>query len=215
MVATFILTRAFAISALFVGAFPLTHAAPVPNPAPAPSILDTVLIYASRQRYAQAQSPPGLIAQVAPPGVKRSCRQQGCLVEDAEVERRAEIDISTAAGAASAPIAPSEGEDEEKRSCRQVGCLRRAVPVALSVLAPVDTLARRDARGVKEDSGIINAERRSCRQPGCLRELAIGVEEEPAAVPEPVEDVERGALAEKENATEARSCRQVGCLRAV
>ncbi|KAI0741025.1 hypothetical protein C8Q76DRAFT_209509 [Earliella scabrosa] len=33
MAPTFILTRTFAISALFVGAFPVSYAAPIPNPA--------------------------------------------------------------------------------------------------------------------------------------------------------------------------------------
>ncbi|KAI0645156.1 hypothetical protein C8Q79DRAFT_755708 [Trametes meyenii] len=51
MVPTFILTRTFAISALFVGAFPVTYAAPIPSPA----YMGTSAV------------------------IPRSCRQMGCL----------------------------------------------------------------------------------------------------------------------------------------
>ncbi|KAI0695210.1 hypothetical protein C8T65DRAFT_48486 [Cerioporus squamosus] len=67
MVPTFILTRTFAISALFVGAFPISYAAPIPNAA-SPSMV--------RLRFS------GSAVCTNPPFQRfaaRGCRQMGCL----------------------------------------------------------------------------------------------------------------------------------------
>ncbi|KAI0359547.1 hypothetical protein OH77DRAFT_1517958 [Trametes cingulata] len=203
MVATFILTRTFAISALFVGAFPITDAAPVP--APVPSLLDTVLIFASRQKHNQPSPadvfPPAFVAQVA----KRSCRQQGCLddravgaavptLEDApdldpdvnaDVEVFKDLVVSPAAidaavGVETPPVgassAPTDDRDDKPRcSCRQQGCLRE-LNRSLEDAQPEDEDSTEQIASVLPDEGHgVDNVKRSCRQQGCLRELEHGL----------------------------------------
>ncbi|KAH9855910.1 hypothetical protein C2E23DRAFT_556093 [Lenzites betulinus] len=150
MVATFILTRAFAISALFVGAFPLAHAAPVPNPVP--SLLDTVPLFAAHERNAL---PTGLVPQAAEfpqedDYLQRSYRAVDVVrcetLADGE-EKRGCLRRRAAAPEPEPVTAPveaftSEDEDVEERACRPESCLRRraqSVPAG----ALVDGLARR------------------------------------------------------------------------
>ncbi|EIW54393.1 uncharacterized protein TRAVEDRAFT_74474 [Trametes versicolor FP-101664 SS1] len=213
MVATFILTRAFAISALFVGAFPLADAAPVP----APSLLDTVLRFSSYLKHEQP-SAPGLFAQAAPLS-KRSCRQQGCL-KRLEAETFAEILENLTLLTPDTDVDAVTRQPDEKRGCRQAGCMRG---LALDGFPSIDTFARAlpevarapvaelevPAEIPASDADSSSPARRSCRQQGCLRELedvaeAITVARETSA---PAEESAPDAT------KEARSCRQQGCLR--
>ncbi|KAL7277732.1 hypothetical protein ACG7TL_008670 [Trametes sanguinea] len=168
---TFILTRAFAISALFVGAFRYgAEAAPVPSePVPtaaAPqwetlgrrSLLDTVLTFTSGGKHqrvpprpADAASPPtfAFLSQ-AVSFVKRSCRQQGCLdkrtVNDTLPQLRQLEDVPD----------PEAGEE------RLPGPLARSPAITFSSPPPppVDAVNANVAR--------------SCRQVGCLRDTDTG-----------------------------------------
>ncbi|KAL1938508.1 hypothetical protein VTO73DRAFT_11531 [Trametes versicolor] len=203
MVATFILTRAFAISALFVGAFPLADAAPVP----APSLLDTVLRFSSYLKHEQP-SAPDLFVQAAPLS-KRSCRQQGCL-KRLEAETVAEILENLTLLTPDTDVDAVTPQPDEKRGCRQAGCMRG---LALDGFPSIDTFARAlpevPAEIPASDADSSSLARRSCRQQGCLRELedvaeAITVARETSA---PAEESAPDAT------KEARSCRQQGCLR--
>ncbi|OBZ69564.1 hypothetical protein A0H81_10262 [Grifola frondosa] len=104
MVAIFILTRAVAISALFVGAFPLTHAAPIPERAPAHLSVRSCASESCRfAEQAPAELPATTLSAAAAltspvaddvkifaapqvytsewPVERRNCRQAGCLFE--------------------------------------------------------------------------------------------------------------------------------------
>ncbi|KAI0629438.1 hypothetical protein C8Q77DRAFT_288199 [Trametes polyzona] len=231
MVATFILTRAFAISALFVGAFPVVHAAP----APSPSILDAVALFASRlQKSPHPPVDPSLftpeIAQ-APHKVKRSCRQVGCLRDDASASDD-DLNGENTTGAAAAvreipnhltsppskSLAPDTASAESKRSCRQVGCLRALTALPGTLGAPsVDAFARAPPpEAAPADSDSAHA---------VISQLAPSANAEVGEVKEVKE--QQGKQQRVEDtisssdevrrmagvASGARGCRQVGCLR--
>ncbi|KAI0369040.1 hypothetical protein BV20DRAFT_1053562 [Pilatotrama ljubarskyi] len=199
MVATFILTRAFAISALFVGAFPITHAAPVP--APAPSVLDTVLIFASRQKHSPPPAadllPPTLVAQAA----KRSCQQQGCLDDEAAP--------SAASKRADAPDSVFQTSAIVEEPLRNI-----AVPDAHAddTFVEIETPPRGSAAIFLEPRE--DAPRRSCHQQGCLREID-GTLEDPQLEMESSELQATSVIPDKNHGDDnrKRSCRQQGCLR--
>ncbi|KAI8978315.1 hypothetical protein BD414DRAFT_538926 [Trametes punicea] len=225
MVPAFILTRAFAISALFVGGFQNAHAAPVPVPGvpalaavpsparyPAPrSLIDTVLIFATRVRHAASAT---YSAQVASPGslsefvffpqdahlAKRSGRQQGHLdASSSDAYRKL-------AGRADPHM------EQEDRGAEEL--VMEDVTTELATLSPTQLSEAPDAH------------RRSCRQPGCLRD---DVEPEPepepdASSPDPAPSAPAADALEATGAdlglsatkvTQGRSCRQPSCLRDV